>query len=475
MANRDRRDSPIWPECHPADLSRRRLLQAGSVMWGLSLSQSLRLQTLAAAAQPQVPGSGQAKSCIVLFCWGGMSHLESFDPKPEAPAETRGEFQTIATATPGLRMSEHLPNTARRSEHLAIVRSVHHLNTGHGKGMYWNLTGHPPPEPASPANLPPSRNDWPSLGAMVSQFRQAPPGFPAAIQLPYEVTNEHSLLAGQLGGWLGRQADPMIARPPCGTPFRGNKYDAGSVPPWEFPTQSDERGIQNRHRLLQQLERPFDRSIAAESYNFYRQQAFDLLVSPEVRRAFDLRHEPESIHHAYGDHLCGQSVLMARRLIEAGVPIVTVMCAFANLSAPRAEHWDTHSNNFNRLKHTMLPLFDRVFPALLDDLESRGQLDETLVVVIGDFGRTPKINGEVGRDHHPYCYSVVFAGGGIRGGQVYGASDAIGAYPARLPCAPHDLHATVFHALGIPLLSELQDQFDRPRYLCDAGQPLPLF
>ena len=154
---------------------------------------------------------------------------------------------------------------------------------------------------------------------------------------------------------------------------------------------------------------------------------------------------------------------------------MTVMCAFDNLSDPLAEHWDTHSNNFNRLKHTMLPLFDRVFPALLDDLESRGQLDETLVVVIGDFGRTPKINGKVGRDHHPYCYSVVFAGGGIRGGQVYGASDAIGAYPARLPCAPHDLHATVFHALGIPLLSELQDQLDRPRYLCDAGQPLPLF
>ena len=475
MANRDRRDCPIWPERHPADLSRRRLLQAGCGMWGLSLSQSLRLQTLAAAAQQQAAGAARAKSCIVLFCWGGMSHLESFDPKPEAPAETRGEFQTIATATPGLRMSEHLPNTARHSEHLAIVRSVHHLNAGHGKGMYWNLTGHPPPQPASPVNLPPSRNDWPSLGAMVSQFRQAPASFPAAIQLPYEVTNEHSLLAGQLGGWLGRQADPMIARPLHGTPFRGNKYDAGGTPPWEFPTQSDERGILNRRSLLQQLERPLGHSAATDSYNFFRQRAFDLLVSPEVRRAFDLRREPESVHRAYGDHLCGQSVLMARRLVEAGVPIVTVMCAFDNLSDPRAEHWDTHSDNFNRLKHTMLPLFDHVFPALLGDLESRGLLDETLVVVIGDFGRTPKINGEVGRDHHPYCYSVVFAGGGIRGGQVYGASDTIGAYPAQSPCAPHDLHATVFHALGIPLLSELKDQFDRPRYLCDAGQPLPLF
>ena len=269
------------------------------------------------------------------------------------------------------------------------------------------------------------------------------------------------------------QAVPGALRTADAAPNHSARFSGTSFV--EANAQSDERGIQNRHRLLQQLERPFDRSIAAESYNFYRQQAFDLLVSPEVRRAFDLRREPASIQHAYGDHLCGQSVLMARRLIEAGVPIVTVMCAFDNLSDPLAEHWDTHSNNFNRLKHTMLPLFDRVFPALLDDLESRGQLDETLVVVIGDFGRTPKINGKVGRDHHPYCYSVVFAGGGIRGGQVYGASDAIGAYPARLPCAPHDLHATVFHALGIPLLSELQDQLDRPRYLCDAGQPLPLF
>ena len=474
MANRGTRAFPTWSCRHKAGFSRRRLLQAGCGMWGLSLSQSLQLQMLASAARQPGPGTGRAKSCIVLFCWGGMSHLETFDPKPEAPAETRGEFKTIATATPGLWMSEHLPNTARRSEHLAIVRSVHHLNTGHGKGMYWNLTGHPPPQPASPANLPPSRNDWPSLGAMVSQFRKAPSSFPAAIQLPYEVTNEHSLLAGQLGGWLGRQADPMIARPLRGTPFRGKKYDAGVVPPWEFPTQLDERRIHNRRGLLQQLERPFGHSTT-DSYNFFRQQAFDLLISPEVRRAFDLQHEPESIHRAYGDHLCGQSVLMARRLIEAGVPIVTVMCAFDNLSDPHAEHWDTHADNFNRLKHTMLPLFDRVFPALLDDLEARGRLDDTLVVVIGDFGRTPKINGAAGRDHHPYCYSVVFAGGGIQGGQVYGASDPIGAYPAQSPCAPHDLHATVFQALGIPLLSELKDQFDRPRYLCDAGQPLPLF
>ena len=456
-------------------VSRRRLLATGCGMWGLSLSDALRLESLSAASQQGPFGPGRAKSCIVLFCWGGMSHLETFDPKPSAPAETRGEFSTIATATPGLRIGEHLPNTARCTERLAIVRSVHHLNTGHGKGMYWNMTGHPPPQPVSPVNLPPSRSDWPSLGAVVSQFRPSPASFPGAVQLPYEVTNEHSLLAGQLGGWLGMQADPLIARPLRGTPFRGQKYDAGGAPPWDFPKRDDGLAIVSRRALLSNLERPLGRSAATQSYNLFRQRAFDLLVSPQVRRAFDVQREPEQVQRAYGDHLCGQSVLMARRLIEAGVPIVTVMCAFDNLSDPRAEHWDTHSNNFKRLKQTMLPLFDRVFPALLDDLEARGRLDDTLVVVMGDFGRTPKINGEVGRDHHPYCYSVAFAGGGIRGGQVYGASDAIGAYPAQAPCGPHDLHATVFHALGIPLLSELQDQLGRPRYVCDQGHPLPLF
>ena len=247
-------------------VSRRRLLATGCGTWGLSLTEALQPRNLPAAAQPGAFGAGRAKSCIVLFCWGGMSHLESFDPKPDAPAETRGEFGTIATATPGLRISEHLPNTARCTERLAIVRSVHHLNAGHGKGMYWNMTGHTPPQPASPANLPPSRSDWPSLGAMVSQFRQPPPGFPGAVQLPYEVTNEHSLLAGQLGGWLGMPADPLIVRPPEGTPFRGQKYNAGGAPPWEFPERTDGLAIESRRALLGQLERPLGRSPSTRAY-----------------------------------------------------------------------------------------------------------------------------------------------------------------------------------------------------------------
>ena len=456
-------------------ISRRRLLQSSVGLPSLSLVEFLRLRSQAAANSANSRGFGRAKSCIVLFCWGGMSHLDSFDPKPQAPAETRGEFQTISTATPDLHLSEHLPNTARRTGRLAIVRSVRHLNSGYGKGMYWNMTGHAPPEPASPVNLPPSRSDWPSLGAMVSQFRKAPRNLPGAVQLPYQITNEHSLLAGQLGGWLGIAADPLIIRTPIGTPFRGKKYDAGGAAPLVTPTANNADVLRHRRGLLKQLERPPSRSVKTDSYDLFRERAFELLVSPRVRQAFDLEREPARIKRAYGNHICGQSVLLARRLIEAGVSIVTVMCAFDNLSDPMADHWDTHHDNFNRMKKTMLPLFDRVFPALIDDLDERDRLDETLIVIMGDFGRTPKINGAVGRDHHPYCYSVAFAGGEIRGGQVHGSSDAIGEYPKRAPCGPHDLHATVFHALGIPLHSELRDQLNRPQYVCDHGRPLPLF
>ena len=457
-----------------SDLSRRRLLRTSCGLLGLPLADFLAHRELAASTPQGRFGPGKAKSCIVLFCWGGMSHHDTFDPKPDAPAETRGEFETIQTATPGLFVSENLPNTARRTDWLAVVRSVHHLNSGHGKGMYWNMTGHAPPQPASPQNLPPSRADWPSLGAMVSQFRRAPRNLPGAVQLPYQITNEHSMLAGQMAGWLGMQADPLVVRTPRGTPFRGKKYDAGGAP-LEIPSGDDAQALSNRRKLLEQLEDPLGRCAAIATYNLFRERAFDLLVSPHVRRAFDLDIEPARVKEAYGDHIFGQSVLLARRLIEAGVPIATVMCGFDNLSDSMAEHWDTHHNNFNRLKSTMLPLFDRIFPALLDDLEERGMLDETLIVVIGDFGRTPKINAAAGRDHHPYCYSVAFAGGGIRGGQVHGSSDSIGAYPKSSACGPHDLHATVFHALGIPLDSELRDQLNRPHLVCSQGQSLPLF
>jgi uncharacterized protein (DUF1501 family) len=459
-------------------LTRRRLMAVGGGLAGLSLAEFLGLRELAAAKQT-AGGAGRAKSCIVLFCWGGMSHIDSFDPKPHAPANVRGEFTPIATATPGVHFSEHLPRLSRQSNRLAVVRSIHHDSTAHGKGMYWNLTGHAPPQAGVAANLPPSGSDWPSLPAMVSQFRSSPKGMPRAVRLPYPLVDNGTLQAGEYAGWMGSVHDPVVIRTPRGTPFGGVSRDLGS------PVLNIDGGgrarLRDRRVLLRQLEpaAPRSQAVALErgavrAYSRFRENAFDMLVRPEVTRAFELNREPQQVHDAYGKHICGQSVLLARRLVEAGVPIVTVCCAAGDLNGSQGDHWDTHGDNFNRLKKTMLPVFDRAASALLADLQQRGRLDETLVVMMGDFGRTPKINGSAGRDHYPFSYSVALAGGGIAGGQVYGSSDKLAAHPQSLACRPNDLHATIFKAMGISTDAVLHDTLNRPHRITD-GVPLPLF
>ncbi|MFQ5731665.1 MAG: DUF1501 domain-containing protein [Planctomycetaceae bacterium] len=449
-------------------LSRRRLLQVGGLA-GLSLPEFLSLK---AVAKPQAAAVGEAKSCIVLFCWGGMSHIDSFDPKPNAPASVRGEFKPIATGTPGISFAEHLPLLARQTRHLAVVRSIHHHCTAHGKGMYWNMTGHAPPQPSAAANLPPSGTDWPSLPVMVSQFRKSPRGLPAAVRLPYPLVDNNTLQAGEYAGWMGAAHNPIVIRTPQGTPYGGVSRDLGS-PVLNIKDKGRLR-LSRRRELLGRLERPTAAGAAAQTYSRFRETAFDMLVSPAVTRAFDLSREPAAVHKAYGKHICGQSVLLSRRLIEAGVPIVTVCCAAGDLNGSKGDHWDTHGNNFNRLKKTMLPVFDRAASTLLDDLHKRGRLKETLVVMMGDFGRTPKINRSAGRDHYPFSYSVALAGGGIAGGQVYGSSDGIGAHPRTLACKPNDVHATIFRAMGIPTDAVLYDALKRPHRITN-GRALPLF
>jgi uncharacterized protein (DUF1501 family) len=448
--------------------SRRRFLQASCGLLGLSLPSFFQLQ--AARAKSGRPGARRAKSCILLFCWGGMSHHDTWDLKPDAPEEVRGLFKPIATAIPGIRISEHLPRLARLTDHLAIVRSIHHQCTAHGKGMYWNLTGHPPPQPEAAVNLPPSRENWPSLPAMLSQFRQAAHGMPRAINVPYPLVDNGTLQAGESAGWLGAAHDPIILRTPAGKPFGGVSRDLGS-PVFNLSEGATE-DLRQRRTLLDQLERT--PSAPSTSFDHFHELALDMLLEPQVREAFDLTREGDRVRERYGDHICGQSTLLARRLVEAGVPVVTVICAAGDLNGSKGDHWDTHADNFNRLKNTMLPTFDRAASALLSDLHDRGLLDETLVVMMGDFGRTPKINKAAGRDHYPYCYSVVLAGGGIRGGQVFGSSDRQGAFPHTQPCGPNDLHATIFRALDIPLNAQLHDRLGRPHLLTD-GQPLPLF
>jgi hypothetical protein len=454
-------------------ISRRDVLKAGCGFSGLSLPEALQLQTTAAEQKLSGAGPGRAKSCIVLYCWGGMSHIDTFDPKPEAPENVRGLFKPIATATPGIQFSEYIPRLAKQSEHLAVIRSMHHNSSAHGKGMYWNSTGHPPPQAAAAVNLPPSRDDWPSLAAMVSKFRKASTSMPPSIRLPYPLVDNGTLQAGESGGWMGQTYDPIVVRTPGGKEFDGVSRDLGS-PVLDFSKGMDATRLQFRGRLLKKIEQPVGRSIPVNSYEHFHELALEMLVNPKVREAFDLKREPQRVHDAYGNHICGQSVLLSRRLVEAGVPIVSVVCAAGDLNGSKGDHWDTHGDNFNRLKNTMLPVFDRAASALLKDLAQRGRLDETLVVMMGDFGRTPKINGGAGRDHYPYCFSVALAGGGIRGGQVYGSSDSIAAYPHNLPCGPNALHATIFQSLGIPLDAELFDRLNRPQRLTD-GQPLPLF
>jgi hypothetical protein len=442
-------------------LSRRRMLATAGFS-GLSLPAFLQLQS--AAAEQRAGATGRAKSCIIIYCWGGMSHLETWDLKPEAPKEIRGEFTLIQTATPGIQIGEHLPFLARHTEKLVIIRSIHHDDSAHGRGMYWNITGHKPPRTG---NIPPDRNDWPSLAAMVSKFRSAPRGVPTAVRLPYPLVDNNTLQAGEYGGWLGVKYDPIVIRTPGGEPFGGVSRALGS----EVLDLGEVDGSRasTRNHLLNSLERPVGQSGDFENFNHFRNLAQDILFGSAVREAYDLDRENPKLRDFYGRHLGGQSLLLARRLTEAGVPVVQVCCSAGDLNGGAGDMWDTHSDNFNRLKNRLLPVFDRGTSALLQDLADRGTLDETLVVVLTDFGRTPQINGAAGRDHYPNVYSVVMSGGGIRGGQVYGSSDHRGAFPRTQPCGPPDVHATIFQALGISPRAEIRDLLGRAFPVSDGA------
>ncbi|HUY35038.1 MAG TPA: DUF1501 domain-containing protein [Pirellulales bacterium] len=447
-------------------LSRRKMLATAAGMYGISLPNFLQLQSLAATRNATL--AGKAKSCIILYCWGGMSHLETWDPKPEAPAEVRGEFSPIQTATPGIHISEHMPLLARQTEKLAIIRSIHHDDSAHGRGMYWNITGHKPPRAG---NIPPESSDWPSLAAMVSKFRSAPRGVPTAVRLPYPMVDNGTLQAGEYGGWLGVKYDPIVLRTPSGEPYGGVSRTLGS----EVLKLGDVDGqrVMSRSRLLASLEKPIGQSGDFENYSHFRDLAQGILFGSAIKDAYDLDKEDAKVRDSYGNHLGGQSMLLARRLTEAGVPVVQVLCSAGDLNGGAGDMWDTHSDNFNRLKTRLLPVFDRGTSALLQDLADRGTLDETLVVVLTDFGRTPRINGAAGRDHYPNVYSVALAGGGIRGGQVHGGSDGHGAFPRTQPCGPPDIHATIFHSLGIDPRAQIRDMLGRPFPVSD-GEVLPL-
>lgn len=441
---------------------------------GFSLPQLMMLRARGGAVTRK-----PAKRCIVLFAWGGLSHLDTFDPKPNAPADIRGEFNNIATTVPGIRIGEHTPLLARQMHRMAVVRSVTHQAPSHRSAAYWNLTGHPPPNLTG--NWEATRNDHPCLGSLTfaglraaEDPRLAGSILQAPVSLPYTMA-DGGRANGQDGGFLGLKYDPIIVRPKGGKLYDGVSPTSGSLA-LDLPAGVNAERVAGLRGLTEEIEKQnsFGVTSDTEAYSLARDQACELLLDQRVRDAFNLELEPVVLREKYGEHICGQSVLMARRLAEAGVPMVTVYCAAGDLNGSVGEHFDTHADNFNRLKNSMLPPLDRASSALIEDLYQRGTLDETLVCWLTEFGRTPRINGSAGRDHFPSCYSVAFAGGGVAGGQVYGKSDAIGFYPEEAPCSPEDLHATIFRALGIDPGTIIQSPDGRP-FPLSTGTALNIF
>jgi Protein of unknown function (DUF1501) len=431
--------------------TRRRLLQLGGLgALGLFWSDWARAEASVTGRRP-----GSAKSVILIFNCGAPSHVDLWDMKPDAPDTIRGQFQPIATRVPGIRISELMPRLAQRADKLAVVRTLHHTHGGHNSGMYWSIVGRPYRMDSTLIN--PTRTDYPSFGTLVGWLARRD-GYSGALP-PYVITpaphcdSTVYITPGQYGGCLGARFDPLVLNAdPNAANFR--------VPNLGLAAELTGRRLSERQGLLGRLNARSGATVAAgHDLDINRGTATELITSRGVQRAFDLSQEPVSIRERYGRHSWGQSHLLARRLIESGVRFVTTVNGPSII-------WDTHQDNFNRLKNRLVPPMEQAFTALLDDLEGRGLLDETLVVWMGDFGRTPIINAQVGRDHWPRCYSMVLAGGGIRGGQVYGESDRTGSAPKSFPVTPADIHATVFTALGYDPHAIT--------YVSPEGRPFPL-
>jgi len=460
-----RDDGMGCPEFRRQGPTRRSALKAGALaMTGLGMAGLFRGRAAAAttvAAAAGRDGFGRAKACILIFQWGGPSQLETWDPKPDAPAAIRGDFRPIATSVPGTFIGEHFPMLAARAHRLAIVRSMSHDDVAHLSSAHRVLTGHLAPRPHSDADGP-SPADWPHLGSLLARLRPAAGGLPTAVTMPWTVAHPAApggRAPGQHGGWLGKRYDPFaVVGDPNAPGFRVGALD--------LPEGLTPGRLHDRRALLAGLAAGPLPGAGPGAWDGYQARAFDTLASAEARGAFAVDREDPKVRDRYGRHIHGQCLLMARRLVEAGVPLVTV-----NWHDDGSNFWDTHGDNFNRLKNHLMPPADRGFAALLDDLADRGLLDQTLVVWVGEFGRTPKVINGSGREHWARCYSAALAGGGVRGGVIHGASDRWAAYPARDPVCPDDLGATILHALGLDPAQEVADALGRPMRI-NSGTPL---
>lgn len=464
--------------CNGIGLNRRQTLQIGAIgLLGLGMNHLAGLRQ-ATAADGMLP-LGRAKSCIFIFLSGGLAQHESFDMKPQAPDDVRGEFQPTATRTPGLQICEHLPMLAEHSHLWSLCRSLTHGSNDHSAGHHIMLTGRSQLPPGFSPNQP-SRHDHPSIAAVAGIASQAKNNLPPAVVLPERLVHATGrIIPGQDAGEMGAHRDPWLIQ---ASPFHSTAY--GAYPEYSFDHQQRDnpdsrlfqapqlnlpeglglRQVRGRLELLETLRRQrlvLTHFAETTQFDRLRQDAIALLTDPRIHRTLDVTSAEDRDLDRYGRNAFGWSLLMARRLVAAGVNLIQV-----NLG--NNETWDTHGNAFPHLKNNLLPPTDKAVSALLDDLQASGQLDETLIVMAGEFGRTPKISHLEkhyrlpGRDHWGAAQSVLFAGGGVHGGNVIGETDAIGAYPSRQPVTPENFAATIYHALGIPSTAVWKDAQDRP-------------
>ncbi|MAT15504.1 MAG: hypothetical protein CMJ46_09580 [Planctomyces sp.] len=449
-------------------ISRRETLQAGAIsLLGLNLASLSTLKSLSAAEESHADkGAGQYRSCIFIFLFGGPSQLDLWDMKPDAPAEIRGEFQPVATNVPGIQLCEHLPLMAREMDKFCLLRSMTHKMNVHGPACSEIYSGReyfgpPVTDQAKP-------EDWPSLSSMVTRFGQSHDGLPPAAVLPWysQFVGQDKRIAGQTGGRMGENWNPFLIQGDM------SKSDF-EVQGMQLPVDVTANRFARRADLWSRLNELAPPKIASAAPSVRLDKNYDtawqLIRNAADSNAFSINREPEPLRERYGKTKFGQSLLMARRLVENGIPLVTVNWDDDSKFDKVSPHWDTHHDNFKKLKDGLCPVFDRAYSALIADLADRGLLESTLVVALGEFGRTPRIglvtqNGmtePTGRDHWPHAFTALLAGGGVRGGQVYGATNKTAGYVDDKPVTPADLSATILHHLGIDPHLTYYDEFQQ--------------
>ena len=440
-------------------LSRRAALKVGGMgLFGFTIPKLLRAAEQVSRSTPS--SRAKVRSIIFLFQWGGPSSIDMFDRKPDAPEGIRGPLRSISSSLPGVPVCEGLERTAKILKECTLIRTLHHTMSNHNSAGYYALTGHAPP--SDDQRLRDSMDLYPAYGSVIDRLAPANAELPTFVAYPH-VISDGSITPGQHASFLGKAHDPLLFRQDPNLPDFG-------LPELSLPAGVSMERLQNRREMQKRIDQQthlMDHAAGARGLDAYYDRALSMLQSPKLRKAFNIGSEPLAVREAYGRTTYGQSCLLARRLAEVGSKFISVYFAdtIGGIST-ESGGWDTHGFNNTRMfpivQKFHLPITDQTLPTLITDLKDRGMLDTTLVVWVGEFGRTPKINGNASRDHWPHCYTALLAGAGVKRGFVYGASDKQGAYPEENAVRPDDLAATLYHLMGIPPQTEIRDLADRP-------------